>query len=192
MTTAAGILKRLPGATIWTPGLKTGGTFLAFAGMAIVVVVLKAGLALDAKLILTQEAWERVTPVVVLTHFDEYDLFGLRRTLEDDLVLVVHGQDDDLMVGEMSLKRLEFGQPVRPFGNAGLTMELSGLPCLNGSGPAQTDVLRMLTTKVAVGFHGHNGACAAQFILIIDPDDTLLGVQYFFQGHTAFTYPVLA
>ena len=70
--------------------------------------------------------------MVVLTHFDEHDLFGLRRTFEDELVLVIHGQDHDLMVDEMTLKGLEFGQPARPFGNAGLTMEVSGLSFLNG------------------------------------------------------------
>ena len=74
--------------------------------------------------------------MVVLTHFDEHDLFGLGRSLEDELVLMVHGQDDDLMVGEMALKGIEFGQPARPFGNTGLTMEVLGLSFLNGSTPS--------------------------------------------------------
>ena len=132
MTTATGILERLAGAIVLTTGLKAGGAFLAFAGVVLVVVIVETRLALDAKLILAQETWERVTPVVMLTHFDEYDLFGLRRTLEDELVLVIHGQDQDLMVDEMTLKRFEFGQPARPFGNAGLAMEISGLACLDG------------------------------------------------------------
>ena len=132
MTTAAGVVERLSGAMVLTPGLKAGGTFLAFAGVVIVIVVVKAGLALNTKLILTQETWERVTHVVVLTHFNEHYLFGLGRSLEDELVLMVHGQDHDLMVDEMTLKGLEFGQPARPFGNAGLPMEVSGLSFLNG------------------------------------------------------------
>ena len=59
MTTLAGILERLPGAIVLAPGLETSGTFLAFAGVVIVVIVVKAGFALDAKFILTQETWER-------------------------------------------------------------------------------------------------------------------------------------
>ena len=133
MTTAAWVVERLPRSTVLTPGLVTGGTFLAFARVVSVVVIVETRLALDAKMSLAQETWERVTPVVVPTHFDEHDLFGLERTLEDDLVLMVHGKDDDLMVDEMTLKRLEYGQPARPFGNAGLLMEVSGLSFLNGS-----------------------------------------------------------
>ena len=100
--------------------------------MVMVVIVVETGLALNAKLILAQETWERVTPVVVLAHFDEHGLFVPGRTLEDELVVVIHGQDHDLMVGEMALKSLEFGQPARPFGNTSLAMEVSGLLRLNG------------------------------------------------------------
>ena len=177
MTTATGMVEQLPGSIVLTPGLQTGGTFLAFAGVVTVAIAVKTGLALDAKLISTQETWERVTPVIVLAHFDEHDLFGLGRPLEDELVLVICGQDDDLMVGEMTLKSVEFGQPARPFGNVDLAMEVSGLSCLNGFASFQTVVLGMPTAKVAVGFHGDDGACAAQFILVLDLDDTLLGVQ---------------
>ena len=135
MTTAAGVVQR----GLWvcsivlTPGLVTGGAFLAFAGVVLVAIVVETRFALDGKMSLAQETWERVTPVVVVPYFDEYDLFGLGRTLEDDLVVMVHGQDHDLMVDEMTLKGLEFGQPARPFGNASLTMEVSGLSFLNGA-----------------------------------------------------------
>ena len=114
--------------------------------------------------------------MVMVSYFDEYDLFGLGRTLEDDLVLMVHGQDDDLMVKEMTLKGLEFGQPARPFGNAGLTMEVSGLSFLNGPASFQTVVLGMSTAEVAVGFHGDDGACATQFVVVLDFHHTPLGV----------------
>ena len=177
VTTAAGMLERLPGSTIWTPGLKAGGTFLTLAGVVIIIVVVKADLALNTKMILTQETWERVTPVVVLTHFDEHDLFGLRRSLEDELVLMIHGQDHDLMVSEMTLKRLEFGQPARSFGNVGLTMEVSGVSFLNGSASFQTVVLGVTTAEVAVGFHGDDSAGATQFIIVLDFHHTSLRVQ---------------
>ena len=70
--------------------------------------------------------------MVMVPYFDEHDLFGLRRTFEDELVLMVHGQDHDLVVDEVTLKGLEFGQPARPFGNTGLPMEVAGLSGLNG------------------------------------------------------------
>ena len=177
MTSSTGILERLPGTIILAPGLMTGGAFLAFAGVVSVVVFVETPLALDAKLILAQETWERVTPVVVLAHFDEHDLFDLGRTLEDELLLVIHEQDHDLMVGEMTLKGLEFGQPARPFGNAGLTMKVSGLACLNGPTSFQILVLGMPTAEVAVGFHGDDGAGAAQFVVVLDLDDAPLEVQ---------------
>ena len=135
MTTATGMVQRhlRLDSIILAPGLMAGGAFLAFAGVVFVTVVVETRLALDAKITLAQEIWEGVTSVVMVTHFDEYDLFGLRRSLEDDLVFVIYGQDDDLMVNEMALKGLEFGQPARPFGNAGLSMEVAGVSFLNGS-----------------------------------------------------------
>ena len=177
MTTAAGMVERLTGAIVLTPGLKASGTFLALAGVVSVVIVVETRLALHTKLILTHEAWERVTPVVVLGHFDEHDLFGLGRTFEDELVLMVHGQDHVLMVDEMALKRFEFGQPARPFGNVGLTMEVSGLSGLNGFASFQTVVLGMPTAEIAEGFHGDDGAGATQFIVVLDFHHTPLGVQ---------------
>ena len=89
MTTAAWMIERLTRAIVLTPGLETSGTFLAFAGMVSVIIVLKTRFALDAKLILAQETWERVAAVVVLAHFDEHDLFVLGRTLEDDLLFII-------------------------------------------------------------------------------------------------------
>ena len=133
MTTAAGMIERLLGPTVLTPGLKAGRAFLAFAGVVSITVVVETRLAFDAKITLAQETRERVTPVVVVPYFDEHDLFGLGGTLEDDLVLMVHGQDDELVVDEMALKGFEFGQPARSFGNAGLAMEFSGVSFLNGS-----------------------------------------------------------
>ena len=133
MTTAAGILERLSRSTVRTSGLVTSGTFLAFAGVVSVAIIVETRLALDAIIPLAQETRERVTPVVMVPYFDEHDLFGLRRPLEDDLVLVIHGQDHDLMVDEIPLKRLEFWQPARSFGNASLAMKVSGVSFLNGS-----------------------------------------------------------
>ena len=64
----------------------------------------------------SEEAWERITTVVMVTHFDEDNLFVLGWTLENDLIVVIHGKDHNLVVGEMTLKGIEFGQSTRPFG----------------------------------------------------------------------------
>ena len=96
-----------------------------------VIIVFKTGFALDTKIVRSEKSWERIASVLVVPHFDENDLFGLGRTFEDDLVLMIHGQDHDLIVGEMTLKGFEFGQPTRTFGNTSVAMECFGFSFLN-------------------------------------------------------------
>ena len=44
----------------------------------------------------------------------------------------------------------------------------------------------MPTAEVAVGFHGDDGACATQFVVVVlDLDDALLEVQEFLECHAA-------
>ena len=74
-----------------------------------VIIVSVTGFAVKAKMIGSEETWEGITTVVMTTHFDENDLFVLGWTLEDDLVVVIHGKDDDLVIDEMTLKGSEFG-----------------------------------------------------------------------------------
>lgn len=135
MATSARMFERIgeSSSKVLTLRLEAGGTFLANARMVMVVVVVKSGFALDAKMMGAKKSWKGIASVVVLAHFDENDLFGLGRTFEDDLVLLIHGQDHDLMVDEMTLKGVEFGQPARTFGNVGVPMECFGLSFLNGS-----------------------------------------------------------
>ena len=68
-----------------------------------------AGLTVKAKMMASEKPVEGITSVVMLTHFDEDDLFILGRTFEDDLVVMIHGKDYGLMVSEMTLKGSEFG-----------------------------------------------------------------------------------
>ena len=81
----------------------------------------------------SEEAWEGITSVVMITHFDEDDLLVLRRTLENDLIVVIHGKDHDLVMGEMTLKRGEFGHSARSLGYARVAMQCLGLTFLKGS-----------------------------------------------------------
>ena len=71
--------------------------------------------------------------MVMASHFDENDLLVLRRTLENNLIVVVHGKDHDLVIGEMPLKRGELVHSARSLGYARLAMECLGLTFLNGS-----------------------------------------------------------
>lgn len=85
--------------------LETSAPFHSLARMTNMVIVIETCLAVDTKMIGSEESRERITSVVVFTHFDEDDLFFLTRNFEEDLVFLMHGKDDDLMVGEMTLKR---------------------------------------------------------------------------------------
>ena len=47
--------------------------------------------------------------MVMMSHFDENDVFVSGWSFEDDLIIVVQGQHGDLVVGEMFLKGVDFG-----------------------------------------------------------------------------------
>ena len=76
--------------------------------MMIDIVLFVTGFTVKTKLIGAEKPWEGITSMVMITYFDEDDLFVLRRTFEDDLVVVIHGKDHDLMLCEMTLKGGEF------------------------------------------------------------------------------------
>ena len=87
----------------------TGGTFLASARMMSDIIGFVTGFTVKTKLIGAEKPWEGITSMVMFTHFDEDDLFVLGWTFEDDLVIVIHGKDHELVLGEMTLKGGEFG-----------------------------------------------------------------------------------
>ena len=97
-------------------GLATSATFLALAWVMLYVIVIETGLALDAKVTTSHEAREGVAPMIVFCHFDEDDLFVLGRSFENDLVVVIHREYHDLIIGEMTLKRFNLGSTTRPSG----------------------------------------------------------------------------
>ena len=47
--------------------------------------------------------------MIVFVDFDEHDTLVSRGSFENDLVIVIEGEDDDLVIDEMSLKSSEFG-----------------------------------------------------------------------------------
>ena len=64
------------------------------------VICIETGLALFAKVATSHEAREGITSVIVFSYFNEVD---------NDLVVVIHREYDNLVVGEMTLKDGEFG-----------------------------------------------------------------------------------
>ena len=141
------------------------------------VIFFVTGFTVNTKMNGSEKSWEGITSVVMVTNFDVDDVFVLGRTLEDDLVVTIHGKDHDLVIGEMTLKGSEFGETTRSFGYTCVTMECLGLSPLNRSASTQTDVLRVTTSEITVGFHGHDGTCATEFIVVLDLDNTLFGIQ---------------
>ena len=81
----------------------------------------------------SEEAWEGITSVVMAAHFDEDDLLVLGWTLENDLIVVIHGKGHDLVVSEMTLKRGKFGYSTRSLGYTRVAMECLSLSFLKGS-----------------------------------------------------------
>ena len=111
----------------------TGGAFLALAGMVIDVIVFVTGLAVKTEVFGSEEPGDGITSMVMVSHFDEDDLLVLRRTLENDLVVVIHGKDHDLVVSEMTLKRGKFRHSTRSLGHTRVAMECLSLSFLKGS-----------------------------------------------------------
>ena len=119
-----------------TLGLTTNAIFLALVRMMVYVIVIATGRTLDAKVITPHEAREGIAPIIVFSHFDKDDLFVMGRSFENDLVVVIHREYDDLIIGEMTLKRFDLGSATWSLGDAGSAMQFLGLlfwtgqPCL--------------------------------------------------------------
>ena len=107
---------------ITTLGLATSATFLSLAGMMLYVICIETGLALNAKIIISHEAQEGIAPVIVFSHFDEDHLFVLGWSFENDLVVVIHQEYNNLIIGEMMLKRFDLRSTTRTFADAGGAM----------------------------------------------------------------------
>ena len=57
----------------------------------------------------TQKSRQGITSVIVFADFNEYDTLVLRGSFKNDSVVVIQGEDDDLVIDEMGLKSSEFG-----------------------------------------------------------------------------------
>ena len=108
-TSRALVTRDLPWNKVHASRLMTRVTFLAFTRVMRVIVLLVTGFTIDAKMNTTQESREGITSVVMMSHFDENDVFISGWSFEDDLIIVIQGQHDDLVVGEMFLEGVDFG-----------------------------------------------------------------------------------
>ena len=109
VTSGALVTRDLSWSKVHASRLFASVTFLAFTRVMRVIVVLVTGFTIDAKVNTTQEPRQGITSVVMLSHFDENDVFISGRSFEDDLIIVIQGQHDDLVLGEMFLKGVDFG-----------------------------------------------------------------------------------
>ena len=132
MTSVMGLLS-MTLVIIDTLCLATSATFLALAWVMLYVIVIETGLALDAKVTMSHEAQEGIAPVIVFCHFDEDHLFVLGQSFKNDLVVVIHREYRDLIIGEMTLKRFDLWSTTRPFGDSSSAMQFRGFLFLNGT-----------------------------------------------------------
>ena len=103
------VTRGLPRSKVHASRLMIRVTFLAFTWLMRVIVLLVTGFTIDAKINTTQEFREGITSVGMISHFDENDVFISGGTFEDDLIIVVQGQHDDLVLGEKFLEGVDFG-----------------------------------------------------------------------------------
>ena len=109
VTSGALVTRDLPWSKVHASRLMTRVTFLAFTRVMRVIVVVVTGFTIDAKMNTTQESRQGITFMVMISHFDENDVFVSGWSFEDDLIIVVQRQHDDLVLGEMFLEGVDFG-----------------------------------------------------------------------------------
>ena len=109
LTSGALVTRDLPWSKVHASRLFASMTFLAFTRVMRVIVLLVTGFTIDAKINTPQEPRQGITSVVMMSHFDENDVFISGWSFEDDLIIVVQGQHDNLVVGEKFLEGVDFG-----------------------------------------------------------------------------------
>ena len=87
-------------------GLVATGTFPAWATVVLQIVAVKGFFTVEAVIVFSKEATQRMTYMVMVLDFDQAEEFvvGLARAFEDQLVAMVSGHDHNLVVGQYNLK----------------------------------------------------------------------------------------
>ena len=91
LTSGALVTRDLSWSKVHASRLFASVTFLAFTRVMRVIVLLVTGFTIDAKINTPQEPRQGMTSMVMLSHFDENDVFISGWSFEDDLIIVVQG-----------------------------------------------------------------------------------------------------
>ena len=87
-------------------GLVAAGTFPAWATVMFQIIAVKGFFTVEAVIVFSKEATQRMTYMVMVLDFDQAEEFvvGLARAFEDYLVAMVGGHHDYLVLGQYNLK----------------------------------------------------------------------------------------
>ena len=109
---------------------------------------------------------------------------GGRAAMHDGIPVI--GRDHDhLVIGQHFFEVAYFGQPARPFGHFGQSMQLAGFGRLEGSPVPEGRVLAQVEGTlifVLVGSGRHQGSCAAEIVLVGDLDTTVFALDHIDEG----------
>ena len=109
---------------------------------------------------------------------------GGRAAMHDGIPVI--GRDhDDLVVGQHFFELAYFGQPARPFGHFGQSMQFAGFGLLEIPPMPDGRVLAHVEGTlifVLVGSGRHQGSCAAEIVLVGDLDTTVFALDHIDEG----------
>ena len=156
----------------------TGGTPFSLARMMLYVVVIEPSIAFVAEIGSAEESAEGIASVVMVIFLDESDDLARRHgrvSHKNQHVWGVNRHDLDLMLGQGGLKLNEFGETAGSFGNSGKAVEFLGLLFLDGTTLFEIVIISVsgISVSVCQSFHGDEGACTAESVLIFDDDTGL-------------------
>ena len=117
----------------------------------------------------------------ICTH--ENDIFAdiVEWILENDLIIVVHREYNEMVVVEVTLTCLDFGETTWSFGctPANRFSSLALLSFLNSS--PYVDCHIRCVYKIAIRFHGDDGSSTTQLVLFLDFDHTVSEFEHIFE-----------
>ena len=102
-----------------------------------------------------------------------------------DGIPVIGRDHDDLVVGQHFFELAYFGQPARPFGHFGQSMQFAGFGLLEFPPVPDGRVLAHVEGTlifVLVGSGRHQGSCAAEIVLVGDLDTTVFALDHIGEG----------
>ena len=115
----------------------------------------------------------------------ENELVQGGRAAMHDGIPVIDRDHDHLVIGQHFFEVAYFGQPARPFGHFGQSMQFAGFGLLEIPPLPDGRVLAHVKTTlifVLVGSGRHQGPCAAEIVLVGDLDTTVFALDHIDEG----------